>query len=96
MKLEYSKLAVHDLRKVAEDSRAFGEAAAKSIEACIREVLARIIDHPEAAARVIERPGVRVIPLIRYPYKIFYRVFENRVRVLHIRHVSRRPWTRER
>ncbi len=39
---------------------------------------------------------MHVIPLIRYPYKIFYRVFEDAIRVLHIRHASRRPWTRER
>jgi virulence-associated protein VapD len=27
-------------------------------------------EHPEAVARVVERPGMRVAPLIRYPYKI--------------------------
>jgi toxin ParE1/3/4 len=96
MKVEYSKRAIDDLRKAAEDSRMFGLAAASLVESRFREIIAHIAEHPEAAAPVIERPGMRVIPLIRYPYKIFYRVFEDRIRILHIRHASRRPWTRER
>jgi plasmid stabilization system protein ParE len=35
---------------------------------------------------------VRVVLLIRYPYKIFYRILQDRIRILHIRHTSRRPW----
>jgi toxin ParE1/3/4 len=96
MKVEYSKRAAADLRKASADSRAFGEAVAAAVELRIRQIIAHIADHPEGAARVIERPGMHVIPLIRYPYKIFYRVLEDRVRILHIRHTSRRQWTRER
>ncbi len=77
MKVEYSKRATGDLRKAAEESRAFGQGNAASVEARFREIIARIAEYPEAAARVTERPGMRVIPLIRYPYKIFYRVIED-------------------
>jgi plasmid stabilization system protein ParE len=66
-----------------------------AVEARIREVIAHIATHPASAAPVAERPGMRVAPLIRYPYKIFYRVLEDRVRVVHIRHTSRRPWPGE-
>lgn len=96
MRVEYSNRATDDLRKVSQESRAFGEMVAAAVELRIREIIVHIAEHPEAAARVMERPGMYVIPLIRYPYKIFYRVFEDRIRVLHIRHASRRPWTRER
>jgi plasmid stabilization system protein ParE len=92
MKVEYSARAVTDLRKVAADSREFGEAAAVAVEARIREVVAHIAEHPEGAPRVVQRPDVRVVPLIRYPYKIFYRVLDGSIRILHIRHTSRRPW----
>jgi plasmid stabilization system protein ParE len=96
MKVEYSKRATSDLRKVSEESRAFGEMVAAAVEERIREIIAHIAEHPEAAARVMERPGMHVIPLIRYPYKIFYRVFEDKIRLLHIRHASRQQWTRDR
>jgi toxin ParE1/3/4 len=92
MKVEYSKRATDDLHKVAADSRAFGEMVAAAVELRIQEVIGKIAEHPKGRPRVIGRPGVHVAALVRYPYKIFYRILENRVRVLHIRHTSRRLW----
>ena len=96
MNVEYTTRAVADLRKVAADSRLYGEAVAAAVEARIRQIIAQIAEHPKGAPSVEERPGVHVIPLIRFPYKIFYRVLPDRVRILHIRHTSRRPWTQQR
>src|ERR1043166_223110 len=93
MKVEYTHRAGADLRKISTDSRAvFGDMVAVALETRIRAVISHIAEHPEAAPRVVERPGMRVFPLIRYPYKIFYRMLDDRVRILHIRHTSRRPW----
>jgi plasmid stabilization system protein ParE len=36
---------------------------------------------------------MRVLPLVRYPFKVFYRIAGDTVRILHIRHTARRPWT---
>jgi plasmid stabilization system protein ParE len=93
MKVEFTNLATADLRKLAVDSLQFGEAVAIAVDARIREIVAHIAQYPAAAQRVAERPGIHVVPLVRYPYKIFYRVLHDRVRILHIRHTSRRPWT---
>jgi toxin ParE1/3/4 len=93
MKVEFTRQALNDLRKISADSRTFGEIVAPAVEARIHLIIARIAEHPDAAAPVAQRPGMRVVPLIRYPYKIFYRVLEDRVRILHIRHAARRPWT---
>ena len=95
MKIEYSRRATADLHKVSADSRAFGEAVAAAVEKRIQQTIASLTDHPEAYAQVVERPGMHVIPLVRYPYKIFYRILADRIRILHIRHTSRRPWTKE-
>ena len=92
MKVEYSNRATSDLQKIAADSRAFGVAVALAVEARISSVIAHIAQNPLASPEVHDRPGVHVIPLIRYPYVIFYRVLGDRIRVLHIRHTSRRPW----
>jgi plasmid stabilization system protein ParE len=97
MKVEYTNRAVADLRKASADSRsAFGELVAAQLEKRIQDVVAHIAAHPDAAPQVAQRPGVRVFPLIRYPYKIFYRVLVDRIRIVHVRHASRRPWIRER
>ena len=93
MKVEYSNRAIADLQKVSADSRTqFGSRVAAALEARIRSMVEQIREAPESAPRVEHRPGVRVMPLVRYPYKIFYRVIGETVRILHIRHTSRRPW----
>lgn len=81
MKVEFSNRATADLRKVSADSHAFGDAVAAAVEARVRHIAAHIAEHPEAAPRVAERQGVHVIPLVRYPYRIFYRLLEDRVRI---------------
>jgi plasmid stabilization system protein ParE len=92
MKVEYSNRAVADLRKISADSHsAFGNRVAEALEARIRAVIDRISRNPLSAPEVEQRPGVHVVPLIRYPFKIFYRVLEDRVRIQHIRHTARRP-----
>src|SRR5207302_9049325 len=96
MTVEYSPRAVSDLRKVSLGSRAFGEAVSAAVEARIREVVARIAQAPESARRLVGRPTVRVVPLVRYPYKIFYTVATQTVQILHVRHTARRPWKGER
>jgi toxin ParE1/3/4 len=93
MKVEYSNRALSDLRKISVDSRRiFGERVAAELGARIETIVERIRQAPESAPRVEQRSGVRVVLLIRYPYKILYRVVSDRVRILHIRHTSRRPW----
>jgi plasmid stabilization system protein ParE len=68
-----------------------------AFEKRLRTVVARIGAWPESAEEVAERPGVRVVPLIRYPYKLFYRITEEAVEVLYIHHASRlQPWEEER
>jgi toxin ParE1/3/4 len=93
MKIEYSGRAVADLRKISADSRRiFGERVAEALEARIRAVADHISREPLSAPEVEQRPGLHVVPLIRYPFKVFYRVLDDRVRIVHIRHTARRSW----
>ena len=96
MIVEFSKRATADLQKIAVDSHSFGERVAKAVEARIREIITHIAEYPEAGIRIAERPSMRMIPLGRFPYEILYRVSEDRIRILPIRHRSRRSWTKER
>ena len=94
MKAEYSRRALTDLRDIAayyanSDNPTVGEAVA----ARIREVVARLEVVPRSGRPVSDREAVRVAPLLRYPYNIFYAVTGETVRIVHIRHTSPRPWT---
>ena len=90
MKVEYSNRAISDLRALAAKSHnEFGERTTRAIEARIRSIIERIRREPLSALAVEGRPGVHAVPLIRYPYKIFYRATAGSII---IRHTSRRPW----
>jgi toxin ParE1/3/4 len=92
MKLVYSRRALADLAGIATYySINASQAIAESIERRFLEVSERIHRAPESAPRVEQRSGVRVVSVIRYPFRIFYRVRRDVVEILHIRHTSRRP-----
>ena len=55
----------------------------------LRTIITRIGAWPESAREVVQRPNIRSVPFIRYPYKIFYRVLSDRVEVLHVHHSAR-------
>jgi toxin ParE1/3/4 len=41
--------------------------------------------------RLVDEAGHRRVPVVRYPYAIFYRISGDQLFILHIRHTSRRP-----
>ena len=88
MKVEY------DLLEIADCTRTnFGHRVASALEIYLRATIARIAAMPESGEVIPERQSVRVIPLVRYPFRIFYTVADDAITILHIRHTARRPWT---
>jgi toxin ParE1/3/4 len=93
MRVEYSKRAIADLRQIAAYyTRSGNPAVAARIVARIQEIVAQITGSPMSGRPVVQRPGVRVVLVVDYRYKIFYRVAEATIRIIHIRHTSRRPY----
>jgi toxin ParE1/3/4 len=94
MKAEYSRRAVSDIREIAAYyAHSNNPAAGEAIATRIQDVVERLLRAPQSGRPVAERPGVRVAPLLRYRWNVFYAVSGETVRILHIRHTSRRPWT---
>jgi toxin ParE1/3/4 len=93
MKVDYAPRAKADLVEIAEYSReTFGPTAASALETHIRATVARLAAMPEAGVRIHEREDIRVVPLVRYPFRIFYTVSKDTVTILYVRHTARRPW----
>jgi len=93
MKLVYSRRALADLEGIATYySLNASPATAQSIERRFIAVIERIRLAPESAPRVAQRSRVRVAAVIRYPFRIFYRVRGDTIDILHVRHTSRRPF----
>ena len=90
MKVVYTDEALQDLDDILSFIAENFPSAFDGFERGLRAVERRIGQWPQSARQVAERPGVRVVPLVRYPYKIFYRVTLEAVEVLHVRHTARR------
>ncbi|MGC2809863.1 MAG: type II toxin-antitoxin system RelE/ParE family toxin [Bradyrhizobium sp.] len=92
MKLVYSRQALADLDSIATYYVTNATpAVADAVERRLKDVIDRICRSPEAAPRVAQRSGIRVATVVRYPFRIFYRLHGDTVDILHIRHTSRRP-----
>jgi addiction module RelE/StbE family toxin len=88
MRVRYTPEAFADRERIIEYLRERSPGGARNVAASIRDAVAQLRDHPLSGYRT-EDPDVRVLFIVRYPYKIFYRVRET-VEILHIRHTSRR------
>src|SRR5436305_1688289 len=97
MKVVYTAEALHDLDEILAFIRSNYPAVVSSFITRLRSIEQRVGEWSESAEEVAQRPGVRVVPFIRYPFKLFYRVGDEAVEVLHIHHTARLdPWTGER
>ncbi len=96
MKVVYTDAALHDLDEITIWLKAHYPGLGKGVERRLRLVVAHIARWPESMRASAHRPGVRVATLGRYPYKIFYRVRDGVVEILHVHHMARSPWDEDR
>jgi len=97
MKVVFTDEALRDLDETLTFIASNYPAISASFERRLRAVMARIGRWPESAQEVEQRPGVRMVPLVRYPYRVFYQVTTAAVEILHIHHAARqKAWDGER
>jgi plasmid stabilization system protein ParE len=92
MKVVWTDEALRDLEEITAYLLVHYPSVAPALEQRIRAVVARIGRWPESARRSAYRSGVRMVPLGRYPYNVFYRIADDRLEILHVHHSARRPW----
>ena len=93
MKLVLSRLALSELDDILTYIAERSPVGATHVEARMRRAFDHIARHPEAAERVAQRPTVRRLPLVRYPYVVYYEIGASEVTILRILHGARRqPW----
>jgi toxin ParE1/3/4 len=93
MRVRFSKLALAELDAILADIRANNPGTAARLNERVGRVVGRIAQFPDGAQQVDTRPGVRRVPLVRYPYVIYYTIIEGDVMILRFLHGARRsPW----
>jgi toxin ParE1/3/4 len=95
MRVRYTLRARDDLAAIYHylDQRSLE--GARSVKIAIERRIRLLEDFPFIAP-MTEETGVYELSIIRYPYKVYYRVEGDEVRIVHVRHASRdRPELRE-
>ncbi len=90
MRVRYTVRAHADLKEIYEYLEKPQPAAAQYIKSTIERHIRWLTNFPYMAPATDEA-GVRELTLTRHPYKIYYEVAGEEVRIVHIRHARRRP-----
>lgn len=95
MKVRWTDEALRDLDEIVDYTLNNYPRVAPALDQRIRAVVSRIARWPNSAMRATNHPDIRVVPIGRYPFKVFYRVTTDAVEILHVHHSARRPWNAE-
>jgi plasmid stabilization system protein ParE len=81
---------LRDLERIAAYLVERNPAGAINVLGAIKSSVDTLSFFPQIG-RLVDNAGHRRVPVLRYPYLIFYRVAGDELLILHIRHTSRRP-----
>jgi toxin ParE1/3/4 len=92
LKIRYHRSAVRQLDKIFTDITLVNPRAAHRVNQAVKRSIERLASFPYST-RASEVPGIRELPVVRYPYNVFYSVDEaaREVHILRVRHTSRDP-----
>jgi addiction module RelE/StbE family toxin len=88
MRVRYARGAITDLVRIADYIREHNPRAAEAVEKRIRASIDQLERFP-FIGRPTDDPTIRMFPIVRYPYLVFYEVVGGEVIVHHIRHGRR-------
>ncbi len=91
MRVRYSRRARDDLNRLLADLEAQSPVGALNVGSALQRAVGAITKFPFAGGE-IGRHGVLTRPVTGYPYLIFWTIAADEVRIVHIRHGSRKPW----
>jgi toxin ParE1/3/4 len=90
MNVVYAPRALRDLNGIAAYLSEREPAAARRALGAIKSSIDTLSFFPQIG-RLVDDAGHRRVPVVRYPYVIFYRIAGGDLLILHVRHTSRRP-----
>jgi plasmid stabilization system protein ParE len=80
-----------DIIAIADYLTERNRVAARAVEGAIRRAIELLSEFPGSGRVLTQRSDVRIMPVVRYPYLIFFSATSDEVLILHVRHGSRAP-----
>jgi addiction module RelE/StbE family toxin len=90
MRVRYTARAFANREAIFDYIEERSPQAARDVLRLIRQRINELADHPYTGTKTT-RPGIYMLWIAPYPYRVFYRVNGDDIVILHIRHTSRRP-----
>jgi toxin ParE1/3/4 len=90
MNVVYAPRALRDLQNIDAYLSERNTAGAVNALTAIKSSIDTLSFFPQIG-RLVDDAGHRRVPVLRYPYVVFYRIAADELVILHIRHMSRRP-----
>jgi toxin ParE1/3/4 len=91
MKVRYTLRAFAERERIFEYLDARNAEAARAVVGLIKQRIEQLGEQPYKGRRT-NRPGIYTLWITPYRYRVFYRIDDDEVVVIRIRHTSRRPW----
>ena len=91
MKVRYTPRAFADREEIFAYLDRHASHVALDVKTFIKQRIESLGQNPKRS-RLIRELGVHAHWLGRYPYIIYYRIVNDEVFVVHIRHAAREPW----
>jgi toxin ParE1/3/4 len=91
MRVWYTPRALADREEIFSYLDQRNQRAARDVIGVIKRQIDGLADQPHKG-RPTDRGGIYTLWARPYPYRIYYRIDQDEVVILHIRHTSRRPW----
>ena len=91
MKVRYTLRAFAERERIFDYIDARHPVAARSVVGLIKKRIEELGEHPYKGRRT-NRPGIYTLWITPYRYRVFYRIDDDEVIIIKIRHTSRRPW----
>lgn len=93
MNVVFAPRALRDLEDIAAYLTERNPAGAAHVLGAIKSSIDTLSFFP-LIGRLVDDAGHRRVPVLRYPYAIFYRTGNDELFILHVRHTSRPPLDR--
>jgi toxin ParE1/3/4 len=90
MNVVYAPRALRDLKFISLYLLERNPAGAANVLGAIKSSIETLAFFPQIG-RLVDNAGHRRVPVVQYPYVIFYRIEADELLILHVRHTSRRP-----